>query len=1014
MRKSILTLLAVLTLVICTSIVYGFTLKGTIYVYYPNGTSKLLSEVVKPSVLKSLKVVVKPLISGGSPSIVSISPNSTFVITLEPNTAYRFYLANATGGMVTLYKYAFGVLEPAVIRPPPYAANGTWNFYVKSEDLAKIVPRALPNITCRLTTPMPTITYVDSNITVGVECSNVGKASGTITVSISVSPASGVVIAPSASQKVTLAPGETKVVNFTITFKVAGTYTLKILQNSKVMYGPVTVTVKSAPPHITCTVTKALPNLMVVDKTYNVTVVCKNVGKSAGSTTILAYVDSSEVFAKTVTVEAGKSITVTVPIKISEIGYHTVTVRNKTTVIYTAKVFVGTAKPSYKCVSTTIPTVIYAYVPSNVCVKVRDISIQTITLVISVVGYINTTPVISQSKTVTLNPGEVKEICIPVTFNVSGTGKIVIKINGTKVKEQSITVKVAPLLIIGEGKTYKVYLDQTFTMPVELKYIKGYAGLQLVIAYNSSVIKLVNTTATEEAIKKAMKTCFPQSMFVMVNAKTPGKIAIGVAGSTPTTISVCRFSITFRAVSYGTTKISAVKSQVTTPNGTLVNLAVIPATIIVTKRPPKMPHTVVVKFVAPSEAYVNVPFDVGVVLMNNGTAPGTVNVYIAYSGTPCTPTVTATVGVGEVWKHEFKCVISTAGTYELQLVVNGTVMASRSIVVKKIPPIMASIKLIPKMYVYWAGYPVMVSINVTTHVNLPSLNVTVVMYQPPLKPEIVISRLIPSPVPGKVYVIAERVILPTFTTRGELVVYVNGIRLAEIPFMTTGVAIVVKPYTYELISVPILPESPVPEIPSPPPSGSAPIKLPTLAQVYSLAFDAVTGEKVPYAWSLVQVYYYNTAAKSAPYYIPWNPTSAPVRPGMGFVVYSPYPDTLVFVIPINITKLGVRGVMALIHYSLAVAYIPFPAKAGWMIAGPIGITPIKLLPSKFENVTLYYTESKTASKWTTVVPVSVGDYVIPGKGYWIFWSIATYHAIHSNMKAYLMQIHREVVSLFAK
>jgi hypothetical protein len=124
---------------------------------------------------------------------------------------------------------------------------------------------------------------------------------------------------------------------------------------------------------------------------------------------------------------------------------------------------------------------------------------------------------------------------------------------------------------------------------------------------------------------------------------------------------------------------------------------------------------------------------------------------------------------------------------------------------------------------------------------------------------------------------------------------------------------------------------------------------------------------------------------------------------MGLVVYSTYPHEIVLIVPVNVSAISTTALRTLLVKTLELAYIPSPFLPGWALVGPIGLVPIKILPTKLLNITLYYTESTNGNTWTTVKKVTAGEYVYPGKGYWIFWNIVTFHAIHYNMMKYIAQ-----------
>jgi hypothetical protein len=414
----------------------------------------------------------------------------------------------------------------------------------------------------------------------------------------------------------------------------------------------------------------------------------------------------------------------------------------------------------------------------------------------------------------------------------------------------------------------------------------------------------------------------------------------------------------------------------------------------------------VISVVIPSTFYVGIKSYVSVTVKDNSTRSIMLNVTAVASELGKIVSSSSKLVMlrpGETVTVKLPLVFTEAGYGAVNVYINGTLIASRSVIVKKVPPYKVRITLTPKMYVYWAGYPVLLNVTVIPRAKISvAINVTVVEVTPYGKR--VVASMFKPLVVGEKYVIIERILLPTYTTTGEFVVYVNGVPVNRTSFMTTGVAVVLKPYTYQLISVPILPVSyvlPVQTIPLPPP-GSAPVKLPTLAQVFSLAYDVETGEKIN-PWNLVSVYYYCRNATSMPYYVAISPNSTPVRPGMGLVVYSQYDHEIVLIAPINVTALPASALRILLEKTLALAYIPSPFTPGWALVGPIGLVPIKLVPSKIMNVTLYYTETINSTTWTTVIPVTAGEYVYPGKGYWIFWDILTYHVIHREMIYYLRQ-----------
>ena len=758
-------------------------------------------------------------------------------------------------------------------------------------------------------------------------------------------------------------------------------------------------------PKFKFSIVKMLPETCVVGKEYTVEVLVSNVGNATGTAIVALYLNSTLVKSRKVNVAPGKSVTVDLSVVFNKTGIYNITITGNGKAIPPTPTYVKVikiTKPQFKVVNVSVPEKFYVGVPGTVKVIVQNTGTVPVTANITVLALVKVitglTVVGRNSTLVYLMPGETKVVSVELTFESPGKPayvKVIANSTPPYEKEFPITLVVPPVtLVIGAERKYKLYVGQELTIPLILVNMTKVYGISVNIMYNRSVVKVLNVTRGNCSFAKFMKH--------IVNGTV--KI-VAISFFKPLGVYKCVMYMTIKAVNTGETRIYG-NGTITTYSGIPLPMHVIPTTVVVTKPSARI---VVVNFTVPPKAYVNVPFPVHVVLKNVGTVPGTVNVTVVADSVVC-GSATAYIKPGMVWSHVFTCRFTSPGVHTVKLLLNGTVVKTATVTVSKIS-VLASIKLIPKMYVYWAGYPVMVTVSVKTLVPISELNVTVVMMQPPLKPKVVISRVIPSPTPGKVYNISSRVILPTFTTKGALVVCVNGAPVNATKFMTTGVAVILKPYTYELISVPLVPKSPIPSIPTPPPTGSAPINLPTLEQVYSLAIDAVTGEKVSGIWNLVQIYYYNTIATKAPYYIPWSPT-APVRPGMGFVVYSTYPDTVVLIMPINVTEMSPKEIMALIHYSLAVAYVPFPGTtAGWMIAGPIGLTPIKLLPSPVENVTLYYTESKTSEKWTTIIPVTVGDYVVPGKGYWIFWSIVTYHAIHGNMKMYLGQMFKMIQML---
>ncbi|NPA23960.1 MAG: hypothetical protein GXO23_06685 [Crenarchaeota archaeon] len=746
-------------------------------------------------------------------------------------------------------------------------------------------------------------------------------------------------------------------------------------------------------------VVKTIPTTVTVGETYVLSVSVKNVGKATGTDNLCLYINKTCV-CKKVTVSPGETKTVDFAVKFNATGTYLLKLTSNGAKVWSETVkAISKPKYAYKVVSVQVPSQFISDVPGTVTVTIENtgtapvtLAVKAVALLKSPVGNITSSTV---SKNVRIEPGKTAKVCLSVVFHGVGTGYVDVYVNKSLVYSKSVKVIYVSVKVAFAKKSYILTLGEEKNVTLLLLNGSKAAGVSVTIRYNSSVINVVAVKAGD------FKSRVSGLATYSINNKK-GIVKIVIAGSTACGVNKTVIAyITLKAVSVGKTTLR-VNGTWSNVNGQVFPVMGVPANVTVTKKVAIFNGTIS----APSTAYAGVPFNVKVTVKNIGNAPGKASVEIKYDNKVCAgPVVTPVLSPGETWTHTFKCTISTTGTYTLSLVVNGTVKATTSVTVKKVPPYKVYMTVMPKMYVYWAGYPVTLNVTVVPKVKTSTaINITVVEVTPyEVK---VVGSLFEPLVVGKAYSIVKKILLPTYTTTGEIIVYVNGVPVNRTSFKTTGVAVVVKPRTYELISVPVLPLSYASEsqsLPAPPP-GSAPVKLPTLAQVFSLVYDVRTGKKVN-PWSAIAVYYYNRAASSAPFYVAISPTSTPVRPGMGLVVYSAYPHELVLIVPINVTAVSSTTLKTLLMKTLELAYVPSPLEPGWAIVGPIGLVPVKLLPSKFLNLTLYYTESTSNSAWTTVETVTTGDYVYPGKGYWIFWNLLTIHALHQNMESYLSQYY---------
>lgn len=1099
MRRLITLLSLILIAVTCLGVAYGFTVKGTIYVI--SGKTVIpLSKVV--SSVSSYWVTVENA-EGVVVAKAEIFPNSSFVVKgLNNSETYIFYLSSEKGSILMLINNTFGMLVPAKLQIPPYGYETERNFYVRYSDLEKIMVVVTPKPVMKYSIVqfLPEKVYVGKEYYVKVNVSNVGKAAGEVCLKLYANTTL------MSSKCVTVKPGSYVLVTLPVKFTSVGVYVVKLYANTTLLK-QATVTVVKPPvvkiAKITVKVVTPLPKTLFAGKVYYMKMEVANTGNGTGTVIVTIYANTTKVAEEKVTVEPGVTKYLVIPVNITKTGIYVIKVYCNTTLVFTETVKVIT-RPTKPYTSIMIPSTFYLYAPKPVCLTLINIYNKTMTFNVTVVGYVNESVVAGEnSKIVTLKPGESERVCVPLAFEKYGVSPlVVVYLNGEEIAKKSVRLVKVPVVIIGAKRTYVVLVGGKLNLPITLEDIKGYAiGIELRITFNSSVLTV--PVSEKSAIVNEVRKCFhTTSLYVMADIGK-GSIGIVVAGYGNITVNVCKFNITFNAVNVGESLINASKATISLPNGSIVNMGVVPTLVIVKKAVyvPKivgvivkpLPKTMIMKreytlsvkisnignatgtallvvtingtkiftgtyklepgmskivtipvmiatpgtyvvhvkingtdvegspmivkvvrvipykivsISIPEVFYVGVKTSIAVTVMDNSTRPITLvlTAQALMSGkVVSTATEKVTLEPGKTVTVELPLMFNSTGTGVVEVFVNGTLVAEKTVKVEKIPPYAVYVSLKPKMYVYWAGYPVTLNVTVIPRVKTGvALNITVVELTP--YSEKVIATLFKPLVVGEKYNITKRVVLPTYTTTGEFVIYVNGIPVYRISFMTTGVAVIIKPETYELISVPILPLSYVTmkqSIPAPPP-GSAPVKLPTLAQVFTLAYDVETGEKI-YPWNLISVYYYDRSASSIPYYVAISPTTTPVRPGMGLVVYSEYPHEIVLIAPINVTAVSTEALKILLEKTLALAYIPSPFTPGWALVGPIGLVPIKLMPSKIMNVTLYYTETTNSTTWTTIEPVTVGGYVYPGKGYWIFWDIVTYHAIHGEMIYYLKQ-----------
>ncbi len=1099
MRRLITLLSLILIAVTCLGVVYGFTVKGTIYVI--SGKTVLpLNKVV--SSVSSYWVTVENA-EGAVVAKAEIYPNSSFVVKgLNNSETYIFYLSSEKGSVLMLINNTFGILVPAKLQIPPYGYETERNFYVRYSDLEKILVVVTPKPVMKYSVVqfLPEKLYVGKEYYVKVNVSNVGKAAGEVCLKLYANTTL------MSSKCVTVKPGSYVLVTLPVKFTTTGVYVVKLYANTTLLK-QATVTVVKPPvvkiAKISVKVVTPLPKTLIAGKVYYMKIELTNTGNGTGTVTVAVYVNTTKISEEKVTVEPGATKYLVVPVNITKTGTYVVKVYCNTSLVFTETVKVIT-RPTKPYASITIPSTFYLYAPKPVCLTLINIYNKTMTFNVTVVGYVNESVVAGKnSKIVTLKPGESVRVCVPLTFEKYGESPlVVVYLNGKEIAEKPVKLEKVPVVVIGAKRTYVVLVGGKLNLPIALEDIKGYAiGIELRITFNSSVLTV--PVSEKDAIVNEVRKCFhTTSLYVMADIGK-GSIGIVVAGYGNITVNVCKFNITFHAVNVGKSLINASKATISLPNGSIISMGVVP-TLVVVKKAVYVPKIVgVIVKPLPKTMIMKREYELAVKISNIGNATGTAMLVVTVNGTmifrsafklepgmskvvsipvmiakpgtyvihvkvngtdvegspmivkvvrvipykivsitipevfyvgiktsilmtvmdnstrPITLILAAqaimsgkvvssatekvTIEPGKTVTVELPLVFNKTGTGIVEVFVNGTLVEEKTVKVEKIPPYAVYVSLIPKMHVYWAGYPVMLNVTVIPRVKAGvAINITVVEVTP--YSEKIIATLFKPLVVGEKYNITKRVILPTYTTTGEFIVYVNGVPMYRMSFMTTGVAVVVKPNTYELISVPILPLSYITtsqSIPTPPP-GSAPVKLPTLAQVFSLAYDVETGEKI-YPWNLVSVYYYDRTSSSIPYYVAISPTTTPVRPGTGLVIYSEYPHEIVLIAPINVTAISADALKILLEKTLALAYIPSPFTPGWALVGPIGLVPIKLMPSKVMNVTLYYTETTNSSSWTIVEPVSVGEYVYPGKGYWIFWDILTYHAIHGEMMYYLKQ-----------
>ncbi len=1103
MRKLITLLPVILLAMICLGVVYGFTIKGTVYVI--SGKSvKPLNEVV--SQVSPYWVTVKTP-QGTVVAEAKIYPNSSFVVKgLENSETYLFYLSSKKGSIMMLINTTFGILQPARIQLPPYGRETSENFYVRYTDLEKIL---VPVVVRKPVMKYTVISFIPSKVTVGkeyyakVNVTNVGNATGVACLKMY---ANSTLLS---SKCVAVEPETYKIVTLAAKFTTPGTYVVSLYANTtllkKAIIKAVKVVVPVKVPKISVVVVSKLPSVVYVGKVYKMTIKVENTGNGTGTAYISVYANSSRIFEKKLTVSPGAVSIVTVPVNLTVPGTYIIKVLYNGTLVFSETVK-AIPKPTKPYSSVSIPSTFYVNVPKMICLTLINIYNKVTTFNVTAVGYVTINGVETVAgksmKLVTLEPGQTEKVCLSLTFEKYGESpKVVIYLNSSPIAEKTVTLEKVPTIIIGSKRTYVVLVNKVLNIPVTLENIKGYiAGIAMIIKYNPQVLTVLSSTTSE--ISQALSKCFPGAMVKIYLGK--GAIRVGVVGTSTITVNECKFVISFKTISLGKSLINAT-GTITSTSYQPVTMGVVPTVVIVRKaiyipvlvasivRP--LPKTMIMKekymfavkisnignatgtgilvttangsmifrkvirlapgasttlmipvmlnktgryvihvklngtdvkgspmivtvirvrpfkvisVTIPEVFYVNVSQPVVVTVMNNSTKTITLTLSaVAVEAGKIVDKASETIMIepGKTATVKLPLKFKQVGTGKVYVYINGSLIAEKMVEVKKLPPYAVYVSLKPKEHVYWAGYPVTLNVTVIPRVKSGvAINITVIEATPYSR-KVVASLFKPLEVGAK-YTIVKRLLLPTYTTTGVFIILVNGMPVAKLTFMTTGVAVVVKPRTYELISVPILPLSYVVKsqsIPTPPP-GSAPVRLPTLSKVFSLVYDAETGKPV-YPWSAIAVYYYNRMAMAPPYYVPVSPTSTPVRPGEGLVVYSVYPHELVMIVPINVTAISTTTLKILLAKTIELAYIPSPFRPGWALVGPLGLVPIRILPSKIMNITLYYTESTTGSEWTSIEPVTVGEYMYPGKGYWIFWNIVTFHAVHSEMMRYLTQYY---------
>jgi hypothetical protein len=241
------------------------TVKGLVEVKLSNGKLVPLNEVANPSLFK----IVFKNAEGSVVAVATISSNSEYSVQLPAGAKVYPYLESSVGE-VKLYRYFFGKYYDYIIVPA--VGPVTINLVVFQSDLSKILPTKPIIVLEKVIKAPPSVVYVNQKFTIVVEVKNVGSAAGTANLTLTYDHA------VLTSSIVKLGPGEAKNVTLTASIGKAGTYTLSLLLNGKVVK-TWTITVKKVTPIVNYTVVKTyIPSTFIVNTPETVYVVIKNTG----------------------------------------------------------------------------------------------------------------------------------------------------------------------------------------------------------------------------------------------------------------------------------------------------------------------------------------------------------------------------------------------------------------------------------------------------------------------------------------------------------------------------------------------------------------------------------------------------------------------------------------------------------------------------------------------------------------------------------------------------------------